>query len=127
MAAATPAPSSFLENVSMQRFCLPVIAAVVLGACDQTTSPDSAAAEPSFLRTTQHSINREPFAFTAFADCFGEELAVTGELKSTTNVVVSGKTGTIQHVAFAVTARGSAVGQVTGNTYRYHEVDHSAF
>jgi hypothetical protein len=112
--------ASFRSGVSMQRFSVIVIAAVLLAACDQTTSPVAPTDGPNLLRTTQHSITREPFAFSAFADCFGE-------LKATTNVVVSGKTGTFQHVAYAVTALGTAVGQVTGNTYSYHEVDHSAF
>jgi hypothetical protein len=68
-----------------------------------------------------------PFAFTGFEECVGEPLDVSGVTQTTISVVTADATNTNQHTVFSVTSQGTAVGQVTGSVYRFHEVIHSSF
>ena len=111
----------------MSRSTLPLVAAALLVACDQT-SPSVAPADaaPNFLRTTEHSTVRESFDFTGFEDCVGETLRLTGEVKVTSNVVLEpGAPEFATHFLFTLTAHGTAVGEETGTFYRFHEVSHT--
>jgi hypothetical protein len=112
----------------MRKLSFWLAAAAVLGACDQDipTASNSAAAQPSFLRTAEHTTTVDPFEATTQEECVGELVTFVGEVRTTVNSV-SDPDGNGLHVTSTSITHAIGIGQTTGTKYLWQDASRISF
>jgi hypothetical protein len=99
-----------------------LVVTALLAACDQSASPvDPATVGPNLSSTAEHLTSIDPFGVDIFTNpCTGEQIAVSGEIHHTLNIVTDAD-GFEAHVSDLAVLLGKATGLTTGTTYLIKE------
>jgi hypothetical protein len=113
----------------MDRIYAVAMVSCLVAACDQapTELENSAGpAAPSLQMVAQHQSFTDPFAFTIFNECTGEDMAIEGEGKIQINDVSPVDDAPL-HTELHAVFTGTGVGLSSGIRYAYKDLIHESF